>query len=43
VSSLAVFCPLVAASILVYRENQPAGVTELLKRSFDYGRIRAKV
>ncbi len=37
------FCPMMAALILVYRENRTAGVTELLKRSFDYQRIRAKV
>ncbi len=37
------FCPVTAALILVYRENKTAGVTELLKRSFDYKRIRAKV
>ncbi len=43
VSSLAAFCPLMAALILVFRANKTAGVTELLKRSFDYKRIRAKV
>jgi membrane protease YdiL (CAAX protease family) len=43
VSSLMVFCPLIAASILVYRERKITGVTELLKRSFDYKRIRGKV
>jgi membrane protease YdiL (CAAX protease family) len=43
VSSLMAFCPLIAASILVYREDKTTGVTELLKRSFDYRRIRAKV
>ena len=43
VSTLNVFCPLIAASILVYREDKTTGVTELLKRSFDYRRIRAKV
>ena len=43
VSSLMTFCPLVAAAILVYRENKTAGVTALLKRSFDYQRIRAKI
>lgn len=44
VSSLVVtFCPLFAALILVYRENKTEGVTELLKRSFDYKRISAKV
>jgi membrane protease YdiL (CAAX protease family) len=42
-SSLMTFCPMMAALILVYRENRTAGVTELLKRSFDYQRIRAKV
>jgi membrane protease YdiL (CAAX protease family) len=43
VSSLNVFCPLIAASLLVYREDKTTGVTRLLKRSFDYRRIRAKV
>jgi len=43
VSSLMAFCPLIAASILVYREDKTAGVTKLFKRSFDYRRIRAKV
>ena len=42
VSSLMVFCPLIAALILVYGEDKTSGVTELLKRSFDYRRIRAK-
>jgi len=43
VSSLMAFCPMIAASILIYREGKTAGVIELLKRSFDYKRIRAKV
>jgi membrane protease YdiL (CAAX protease family) len=43
VSSLMVLGPLLAASILVYRENKTTGVAELLKRSFDYQRINAKV
>jgi uncharacterized protein len=43
VSSLMFFCPATAALIFVYRENKTAGVTELLKRSFDYKRIRAKI
>ena len=42
-STLNVFCPLIAASILVYREDKASGVTELLKRSFDYRRTQAKV
>ncbi len=36
------FCPMVAALVLVYRENRSVGVIELLKRSFDYKRIKAK-
>ncbi len=43
VSALMVFCPATAASILVFRETKTSGVKELLKRSFDYKRIRAKV
>ncbi len=44
VSALVVtFCPLMAALILVYRENKFAGMIGLLKRSFDYKRIKAKV
>jgi hypothetical protein len=35
--------PGTAASILAYREEQTAGVMELLKRSFDYKRIRTKI
>jgi len=43
VSSLSVLCPVTAAALLVYREDRWTGVTELLKRSFDYGRIEAAV
>ena len=42
-SSLMILGPLMAALILVYRESKTTGVTELLKRSFDYKRITAKV
>ncbi len=43
VSSLVVtFCPLIAAVILVHRENGAAGVTGLLKRALDFKRIGAK-
>jgi len=38
-----VFCPATAAIILVYRESKTAGVRDLLKRSFDYKRIKAKI
>lgn len=43
VSALMVVCPVLAGGILVYRENRGAGVSALLKRSFDYRRIKAKV
>jgi hypothetical protein len=43
VSALMFFCPALAAVILVYRENKTAGVTALLKRSFDTKRIRARI
>ncbi len=43
VSSLMMFCPLMAASILVYKENKATGAAALLKRSFDWRRIRSKV
>jgi hypothetical protein len=42
VSALAVVCPTIAASILVYRESETAGVFALLKRAFDWGRIRPR-
>jgi membrane protease YdiL (CAAX protease family) len=41
VSALMAFCPMVAALMLVYRVNKTAGVTELLRRSFDFKRIKA--
>lgn len=37
------FSPAIAALILVYRENKTAGMIELLKRSFDYKRIKSKI
>jgi membrane protease YdiL (CAAX protease family) len=43
VSSLMLFCPVTAASILVYRENKMTGVMGLLKRSFDGKRIKSKI
>ncbi len=43
VSALAAICPALAACILIYREKRTAGVTELLKRSLDYRRVRSKV
>jgi uncharacterized protein len=43
ITTLMVFCPLTAASILVYRANGLAAVTVLFERAFDYQRIIAKV
>ncbi|MGB8699076.1 MAG: CPBP family glutamic-type intramembrane protease [Thermosynechococcaceae cyanobacterium] len=43
VSALEVLCMVGAASILVYRENGLASVAELLKRSCDFQRVRAKI
>jgi hypothetical protein len=40
---VATFTPMVAASILVYREEKLLGVKNLLKRAFDYKRITKKV
>ena len=39
----ATFVPLIAASILVYREEKPGGVRNLLKRAFDYKRIKHRI
>lgn len=39
-SALMTFCPLIAAAILVYKKQGFQGVRELLKRSFDFKRIR---
>jgi hypothetical protein len=43
IAALMAVCPMTAAAILVYRENGPAGVTGLLRRSFDFKRIPAKI
>lgn len=40
---VATFTPMIAASILVYREERLSGVKNLLKRAFDYKRITKKV
>ena len=41
-SALMAFSPMAAALILVYRENKAAGVMELLAKSLDFKRIKAK-
>jgi uncharacterized protein len=43
VSALAAFNPMMAALILVYREDGPAGVKRLLKRSVDCKGIKARI
>lgn len=43
VSALGFLCPAAAAAILLYRRDGFAGVTGLLKRSFDFKRIEAKI
>ena len=43
VSALGFLCMVGAASILVYRENGLVSVAELLNRSFDVKRVRAKL
>lgn len=40
---VATFSPMIAASLLVYREKKLLGVKNLLKRAFDYKRITKKV
>jgi membrane protease YdiL (CAAX protease family) len=42
VAALGAFCPMLAAIILVYREDKRTGVVALLKRSFDFKRIKDK-
>ena len=43
VSAFAFVCPGLAAMICTYGESKSAGVRELLKRTLDYSRTRAKV
>lgn len=42
VAALGTFCPTGAALILVYRQDKTAGMIALLKRSFDFKRIKDK-
>jgi len=42
ISALMTFCPLLAATILVYKERELQGVKELLKLSFDCTKIKNK-
>lgn len=42
VSALMAVCPTLAALVLVYRKARGAGVARLLKRSFDYDRVKPR-
>lgn len=42
VGALMAFCPMAAALILVQRQAGTAGMAKLLRRAFDFNRIRAK-
>ena len=42
ISALMTFCPLIAAIMLVHKEQKMKGVKELLKQSFDYKKIKDK-
>ena len=42
VSALMGFCPMAAALILVYRDKGATGARALLKRSFDFNRIKSR-
>jgi membrane protease YdiL (CAAX protease family) len=42
-SALMFVCPLLAAVILVYKEDRVTGVKRLLKRAFDFGRIKGRI
>ncbi|OYQ65115.1 hypothetical protein B9G53_08440 [Pseudanabaena sp. SR411] len=42
ISALMTFCPLLAAAILVYKEQQIQRVKELLKLSFDFQKSKTK-
>jgi uncharacterized protein len=39
----ATFVPLIAAMILIHREQGPSGIRNLLKRTFDFKRIHARI
>ena len=43
VSSLMAVCPMIAACILVYREEEGGGIKMLLRRVFDYKDIKPKI
>ena len=42
ISALMTFCPLIAAAILVYKEQKSQGVNQLLRSTFDFKEIKDK-
>ena len=42
ISALMTFCPLIAATILVYKKQKMLGIKQLLKISFDFKKIKDK-
>jgi len=42
VSAFAVICPLLAALILMYRQNKTASMAAFLKRAVDFNRVKSK-
>jgi membrane protease YdiL (CAAX protease family) len=43
ISSLMTFCPMIAALIITHREDKSGGMKNLLKRGFDFERIKKKI
>lgn len=43
VGALVLVCPMIAALTLIYRENGSDGVKQLLKRPFDFKKIKRKI
>ncbi|MCL1466871.1 type II CAAX endopeptidase family protein [Argonema galeatum] len=43
ISALQFVCPITTALILVHKENKPNGMKDLLKRAFDFKRIKNKI
>ncbi|MDF2840476.1 MAG: hypothetical protein K0Q99_1248 [Clostridia bacterium] len=43
ISALMAICPIIAAIILVYKENGASGIRELMRRTFDYKGVSSKI
>ena len=42
-SALMAFCPIIAATILMYKKQKMQGIKQLMKQVFDFKKIRNKV